>query len=176
MYWVRHIRLLTVIATMVSMVAIGLILAVDTDGTRASDDGETEPRVLDADEALERQAEQYAETYDVDLETAIHNLRLQRPAGELQGELIENESDTYAGQYLDHGPNLQLIVWFTEGNEDGINQYVQGTDLEPYVVVRTATHSWDDLQEDREDLRAIMNQVDIEYASETNVRDNQIDV
>ena len=83
------------IAGLTAVLLSSLTMGAFAENSETGDPGD--PIVQGEEEALQHDAEVYAENFDVDVETAKQNLQLQRPAGELQAELYENEADTYAG-------------------------------------------------------------------------------
>lgn len=92
-------------------------------------------------DALQRDAEAYAEAQNVPLDEAIRRLRLQDPVGELNAVLQEQEAGVFGGLWIQHEPEYQVIVLVTgdAADQERIRRrYVQGGPLEETVEIREA--------------------------------------
>jgi hypothetical protein len=88
-------------------------------------------------------ARQYAADYGVTVEEAARRSGLQGDVGELDAKLEANEAATFGGLELLHEPTFEVAAYFTEGGEQTILPYVQGTPLEGMVRAKqvSATHA-----------------------------------
>lgn len=128
------------------------------------------------EDALQRDAEMYADHFGVNVETALRNLRLQKSAGKLQGKLYENEAGTYAGQWIQHVPEFKVIVQFTDDDSGRIEPYVADSPLEGLIEVRQAEFSMDELQQFAQPAIDTMSELDIEWAGDISVKENQVEI
>ena len=88
--------------------------------------------------AIERDAQHYAEQYDVELSEAVDRLMLQGEIGELGAEIESREADTLAGFWIQHEPEYRVVVAFTKDGESTIAKYVKDGPLQELIEVRTA--------------------------------------
>ena len=65
-----------------------------------------------------------AKDYGVTLEEAVRRLRLQNALPRLEPELRKKEADTFAGLWIQHEPDLRLVVLFTRDGEKTIQPYI----------------------------------------------------
>ena len=91
-----------------------------------------------SDDALAFDAQSYATEWEISLKEAIRRLDLQGPAGELNAALEANESKTFGGLWLQHGPEFRVIASFTHSGEETIEPYIEGRPLDDVVETRTA--------------------------------------
>src|SRR4051812_27091615 len=77
------------------------------------------------DDALVRDAKQYASMYAVDLNEAIRRLQLQDSAGGLESILTEKKPESFAGLWIQHSPDFRIIVQLTSGGIETIRPYVE---------------------------------------------------
>lgn len=156
---------------------IAVLLSGLTMGAFAeNNEGYGDVTVQGEDDALQHDAEVYAEHFRVDVETAKRNLQLQRPAGELQAELYENEADTYAGQWLDHGDDFRLIVWFTDGDVDLLQQYNVSASLLDVIELREAEYSLAELRSQQEEAGEIVDATGLEWSADINIKENRAEI
>ena len=75
--------------------------------------------------ALARDARMYAEQHDVELSEAITRLLMQDSVGELDVDLLSNESGTFGGLWIQNEPEYRVVVAFTKDGERTIAEYVK---------------------------------------------------
>ena len=155
---------------------IAVLLSSLTMGAFAENSETGDPIVQGEEEALQHDAEVYAENFDVDVETAKQNLQLQEAAGELQAELYENEADTYAGQWLDHGDDFKLIVWFTDGDANRVEQYGVSEPLADIIEVREAEYSLTELRIQQEEAGEIVDETEFDWSADINIKKNRAEI
>lgn len=118
--------------------------------------------------------EMYAKEQGVDLAEARHRFALQDIAGDLEAKLVENESETFAGLWLEHSPAFRVVVQFTEANKD-ISAYVI-PELAEVVEVRTAKVALSVLEADQLAAMAAADKAGIPAESEINVQANAVEL
>ena len=67
-------------------------------------------------DALTFDAQSYADEWGTTLEEAVSRLELQQAIGELQAALEENESGTFGGLWIQHGPEFRVVIRSTDGH------------------------------------------------------------
>ena len=109
-------RIAISLAVLASLLAISVIVAGATSNT--------------TDDPFTMEAEAYAEDFGTTLEEAIRRLKLQTTIGELDQQLTSNESETFAGLWIQHEPTFAALARFTRDGENTIQPYISGGDLE----------------------------------------------
>ncbi|RZN37674.1 MAG: hypothetical protein EF813_05580 [Methanosarcinales archaeon] len=110
-------------------------------------DSDGEPVLISAEDALLRDAQEYASDMGVSTDEALRRLQLQDSIGELNAEISTNEVATFAGLWIEHTPKYRVVVQFTQDSEETIKPYLeQHTELADIVEVRTANVSLADLR------------------------------
>ena len=89
-------------------------------------------------DALGVDAQAYASDYNVTVEEARRRLTLQGSVGPLQKDLIDNESATFAGLWIQHEPEFRIVTNFTQDAEATVMPHVTGGPLADLVDARTA--------------------------------------
>ena len=151
-------------------VALLIVLAAAATLAAAPGDGAipitTDPLGMDA--AI------YASDYGVTLEEAKRRLGLQGSAGALQAELLGNESDKFAGLWIQHEPDFKIVVRFTQDGESTVTPYVTGGPLSGIVEVRTADATLNDLKTAQANAMTIARGFGIRVESQTDVIENRV--
>ena len=96
------------------------------------------------DDPLLQDAENYAATYEVEIDEALLRLRLQPAIGRLNADLTESEAATFAGLWVQHEPSYRIIIQFTGRGSSRLEKLLQSEeyqDLYPFVEVRSARRS-----------------------------------
>ena len=76
------------------------------------------PVTISSDDALTRDAIPYAKAFGVSVEEAKRRLLLQDTIGALNAMLVNNESETFGGLWIDNeSPEYKAIVAFTSDGE-----------------------------------------------------------
>ncbi len=145
----------------------------DNGGTGETESGGS----LQTDEdAWEQDARMYAKQFGVDLQEALTRLHLQEPAGKLGAALRANESETFAGLWIQHEPEYRVIVMFTANGEDTIRPYIEGEPLEDIVEVREAEATMTELEQSQMKAAGILNELGFRAASGINVFENRVEL
>jgi hypothetical protein len=97
------------------------------------------PVPLNTEEALVRDAQQYAAEMGVDLDEAMRRLQYQDDIGRLRAALAANERDTFAGLWVQHQPDFRVIVQFTRDGKKTIRPYIKNKPWADLVEVRKAS-------------------------------------
>jgi hypothetical protein len=93
-------------------------------------------KALSSSNTLREDARTYAADYGVSIEQALRRLKLQDDVGELRAALEANEAATFGDLEILHEPSFRVVAYFTQGGEQTIQPYVQGTPLEGIVESR----------------------------------------
>jgi len=89
-----------------------------------------------------RDAEVYASFYGVTILAAATELRLQAAAGDLETALRASESDTFAGLWIEHTPNFQVVAAFTVGADETLTRHLpEVPELASVARATTVTYS-----------------------------------
>jgi hypothetical protein len=132
------------------------------------------PFALPTDEALLRDARQYAEDMGVDLEEAARRLQVQDDIGSLNAALAENERDTFAGLWIEHQPAFRVIVLFTRDGERTIQPYIRGQPWADLVQVRRAEYTLAELEAALAATAAVLDQLDFDVQYALDVKTNRV--
>ena len=125
---------------------------------------------------LAQDAQMYAEQFGVDLQEALTRLMLQEPIGHLNGDLLDNEADTFAGLWIQHEPDYRVIVVFTQDGQKTLRAYVEGTILEEIVEVRIAEATLKNLEKAQREANRVVAGLDFQVASGINVYENRVEL
>lgn len=138
---------------------------------------EAAPQVLseDNEDALLRDAKIYASNMGVSLDEAVNRFKLQEIAGNLEAEIYEKETETFAGLWLEHTPKFQLIVQFTRDGDETLKSYIP-EELTDITEVRTAKVSLATLEEIQKEVTANVRKLGIEVESQVNVFENRVEL
>lgn len=154
------------ISVLVLLNAFTVMNALGQDRESASDNKET---LTDA--------QMYALNNNVSTEEAIRRFQLQGIAGKLGAELRDNETETFAGLWIEHKPKFKIVVLFTQDGEETIKPYLkQYVELADIAEVRTANVSLANLQKDQEDLSSAISALGIPANSGVNVYNNSVEL
>lgn len=169
----RRLKLIGV-AGLITILLSGLTMGAFAENPEAGDP--EDPIVQGEEEALQHDAEVYAEHFDVDVDIAKRNLQLQESAGELQAELYENEVQTYAGQWIEHVPEFRVIVQFTDGDVQRAMAHMPNALAESQVEVREAEYSLTELDRQQNSASDIIGELGIDSNITRNVRENRVEI
>lgn len=98
----------------IARAAIGVSLLLVTSSTTLAVDGEiADFRILTEQEAIARDAAEYAKAYDVSQPEAERRLTMQVELGDLIGSLQAGNPKTFAGGWIAHEPEHEVVVAFT---------------------------------------------------------------
>ena len=123
-------------------------------------------------------AQVYASNMNVSLEEAILRFQLQDIAGDLDAELTTNETETFAGLWIEHTPEFRVVVQFTRDGEETMKPYLKKyPEFADIVEVRnTAKVSLADLQRAQADASHSVSALDIPVESDINVFNNSVEL
>jgi hypothetical protein len=93
-----------------------------------------------------KDVEEYATDQGIDLQTAVNRISLQEIAGNLNAELLKNESETFAGLWVQHAPKFQIIVQFTKGGMEKVLPYIQDTEIANLIDFQIVNYSLKELE------------------------------
>ncbi|MEM9292108.1 MAG: S1 family peptidase [Acidobacteriota bacterium] len=128
-------------------------------------------------EALERDAVAYAEYFGTDIEEALQRLDLQARIGELDAALTEETADTFAGLWLDHDPEFEVVALYTNASaaQEWLNEEALG-DLAPLITVQPAAVTLKQLEAFLEEAETQLRAADQVADLWINVRENQVEI
>ena len=164
-----HIRRLASIG-----VLLALILAFAPFGTG--------PQTVDAQSAappsdsLRPDAQLYAEHMGVSIDEALRRFRIQELAGELDAKLSASEAPTFAGLWLEHAPQFQVVVQFTRDSEQTIKPYLVDHELAGVIALRSAKVTLVDLQRAQAEAHTLTRSWGIQAESGINVQENRTEL
>ena len=118
----------------------------------------------------------YADHYGVTLDEAARRLALVSAISELQSNLRRDESESFAGLWIEHTPEYQVVIRFTDNGDKTIGPYTQGGPLSQMVEVRTADLSEATLVESQQNAVRIADDLGIDKDSSVDIRNNQVEL
>src|SRR5665648_729957 len=132
---------------------------------------------LDNKDPLLYDAQIYASNNNISTEEALRRFQLQDIAGKLDAELTTNETETFAGLWVEHNPTFKIVVQFTRDGGETIKPYLkQYTELADIVEVRTANVSLANLLRDQVIASDSARALDIHVNSGINVYNNSVEL
>lgn len=158
------------IATLTVVLALSTLGAVPHNVTTVPQSPLTEN-----EDALLRDAKIYASNMGVSLDEAVNRFKLQEIAGNLEAEIYEKETETFAGLWLEHTPEFRLIVQFTRDGDETLKSYIP-EELTGITEVRTAKVSLVNLEEIQKEVTANVREIGIEVESQVNVFENRVEL
>ena len=132
--------------------------------------------IAQGDDALVRDAREYASVMQVDLDEAIRRLQLQDAIGGLGAALVEKEEDTFAGLWIQHQPEYRVIAQFARNGEATIRPYSENGPLAGIVEVRTASITLNELETARAQASQVTQELGIRANSGINVFENRAEL
>ncbi len=147
-----------------------------TDMPLSHDSSVSPINILNTEAALHADAEVYAADQGIDLNEAIQRLKLQTVIGDLDASLQTNEPDTFAGLWIQHRPEYRVVVAFTVYGEETIRKYVEGGLLSDFIEIRTASATLVQLRDAQSSAIHTLRKLGIEFDSEINVFNNQVEI
>jgi hypothetical protein len=126
-------------------------------------------------------AQYYAADLGIPLPEAVTRLetqqRLEEQITTLNASLEANESDTFAGLWLQHEPTYAVVVAFSENGEETIARYVtDDSELAQLIEVRQMQYTYTQLQTDLQTANRILQQANFLVSSGINVMGNQVEL
>ena len=120
------------------------------------------------------QVEKYAKDLNVSLDEAADRLNLQSTVGELNEKLQENETETFAGMWIEHTPEYRIVVQFTERGEETLSPYMEGSPIAPFIEVQHTDMSYAELVEMQLDVIEMFDSQHLTFDADISIEDNQI--
>jgi hypothetical protein len=117
----------------------------------------------------------YAKEQGISVDEAMHRYEIQNSFNNLQQQLIENESETYAGLYVQHQPEFRIVVLFTRNGENTIKKYVPESLLK-YVEIKTKRYTLETLVENQKSIIASISLLSIWVEVGLKQSENRIDI
>lgn len=168
----KGIQLGTLLVAML-LVIMALVIVGNTQGQ----DSDGKP-ALDNEDPLLYDAQIYASNTGVSIDEALRRFQLQDIAGKLDAELSMNETETFAGLWIDHTPEFRVAAQFTRDGEETMKPYLKKyPELAGIVEVRnTAKASLADLKRAQADVSYSVSALGIPVASDIDVFNNSVEL
>ena len=165
----KNLKAIVPVVLVSVLVLLGAFAVVNAQG---QDDGANPAKELLFD------AQVYASNTGVSIDEALHRFQLQDIAGELDAELTTNETETFAGLWIEHTPEFRVVVQFTRDGEETMKPYLKKyPEFADIVEVRnTAKVSLADLQRAQVDASYSVSASDIPVESDINVFNNSVEL
>ncbi|MEM8532820.1 MAG: S1 family peptidase [Chloroflexota bacterium] len=122
------------------------------------------------------QTEQYAKDMEVSLNEATSRLELQDAVGVLNAKLAEQETETFAGMWIEHEPAYRIVVQFTENGEQTIQPYIENSSLKDFVEVQHADSSYAELVETQLDAIEMLDRQQLAFDADINIEEGKVDI
>jgi hypothetical protein len=101
---------------------------------------------------------------------------LQDFAGDLDAELSAKEADTFAGLWIQHTPQFQIIVQFTQDGKETIRPYIENGPLADIIDVRIADVTLAELEATQAAALLKVRDFDIPVESGINGFENRVEL
>ena len=165
----KNLKAIVPVVLVSVLVLMGAFAVVNAQG---QDDGANPAKELLFD------AQVYASNMNVSVDEAILRFQLQDIAGDLDAELTTNETETFAGLWIEHTPEFRVVVQFTRDGEETMKPYLkQHTELANIVEVRnTAKVSLAELQKAQTSASSSVRASDVPVDSGINVHENRVEL
>ena len=134
------------------------------------------PHIITNDDVLNPDIMAYAVDLGIDYDTANYQLQIQDIAGDLDAELMVKEGDTFAGLWIQHTPQFQIVAQFTQNGEETIHPYIENSALADIVEVRTVDTSLIELVNIQAKALRDVGEVSIPVESGINVFQNHVEL
>lgn len=130
------------------------------------------PATTASDAGLPSIEQSYAADQGISVEEAGIRLDRMREGGRLAAQLRANESDTFTGMYVDHGPNFGIVALFTADPASKLKKY------NPPSWVRGALGKYSEkaLHQEQKDLLKTIRDNGGQAVAQTRVKEGEIDL
>ena len=118
----------------------------------------------------------YAAQHDVELPEAITRLLLQESVGELDADLLSNESGTFGGIWIQNEPEYRVVVAFTKDGEETVAKYIKDEALMSLIEVRTVEATYQDLMQSLREASWMVAELGFRSVSDINLFENRVEV
>jgi hypothetical protein len=123
-------------------------------------------------------AEAYAERMGLNLDEVNRQFRISESVGTLQADLIANESDTFAGLWIQRSPEFRVVILFTGNAHKTIKPYLEKEymteELADVLDVRKAKVSLAELEQVNTELYSSLSDLRIRFELELDMLENNI--
>lgn len=162
---------------MIVIVAIALAWITRPEGANAYELGgiEHDTEILTSEGTQTTDTQWYADHYGVTLDEAARRLALGPEVSKLQSRLRRNESESFAGLWVEHTPEYQVVVRFTDNGNQTIRPYIRSGTLNRMVEVRTADLSEATLIKSQYRAAQLADKLGIDKDSSVDVRNNRVE-
>lgn len=126
--------------------------------------------------ALLTDAKMYASANNVSVDEAVRRLIIQSIAENLNAELMKTEKATFAGLWLQHDPEFQVIVRFTGNGAKTLEPHLKNTPITNLVKFQTAEVNFEDLKQEQNQAAQILAQSNMPFRTGINVIDNRVEI
>ena len=127
-------------------------------------------------DALGMDAAIYAADWGISVTEAKRRLDLQESAGVLNNTLSANETETFAGVSIQHGPEFRVIAYFTRNGDETVRPYSAGGPLADVVETQTADVSLAALQLVQSEATSLVRSLGISVESAIKIRQNRVEL
>ncbi len=123
-------------------------------------------------------AKLYSDRFGVTFDEAVHRLKLQNEFPELQPELQENESETFGGLWIQHEPEYNIVIAFTQDGSEMLKKYSEyiPESIKPYIKLVTVKYSLAELLESQKELLLSLTQLGIKKGSGIDIKKNAVKI
>lgn len=139
-------------------------------------DPDATPHVQTEQEAMESDAQHYADAFGIELDEAIRRLELQGRLLDQPLALEQNEADRFGGIFWEHEPEYRLVVMMTDGDEEAVREYFDDPDLLEILEVREVEYTQDELRETQREYTELLHELGIRVSSSTMIQDNRVEI
>lgn len=162
---------------MMLIVAIALAWIAIPEGADAYELGgiQHDAKILTTEGTESADIQWYADHYGVTVEEAARRLELAPEISRLQSKLRSNESESFAGLWIQHTPEYKVVARFTANGDQTIRPYIQSGPLSEMVLVRTAVLSEATLIEAQRNAVKLADKVGVDKDSSVDIRNNRVE-
>ena len=163
---------------MVPAIAVAVAWVARPEGATAYELGglEHDARVLTTEGTQTTDTQWYADHYGVTLDEATRRLALGSEISTLQSKLRRDESESFAGLWIEHTPEYKVVVRFTANGNETIQPYVQNGPLSQMVEARMADLSEAALIESQHTAVSLADELGIDKDSSVDIRNNRVEL
>lgn len=125
---------------------------------------------------IELEAQRYAEYFKVSVEEASQRLKIQDQLGQIENELYQNESPSFAGMWIQHEPDFRLIIQSTLDNDAQLTSYFEKLDSPIVIEFRQVKTSLTTLENLQKEIGYQLENLNLLADSNINIYENQIEL
>lgn len=128
---------------------------------------------LSAENALLKDAQEYASANQVSVEEALKRLRLQDEVGKLNAELDQSQTDTFGGLWIQHTPDFGIVI-NTTGSSQEVLDRIGNLEIKGLVEVKKVKYSLNQLRQAQDESVEIVRLHGQKADSQVDVSNNQV--